>query len=41
MFFFSVDTYSVVIILRNYLQINNEITLFLKKKIENIYVKIA
>ena len=31
--FFSVHKYSVVIILCNYLQINNEITLFLKKNI--------
>ena len=30
--FFSVDKCSVVIILCNYLQFNNEITLFLKKK---------
>ena len=35
--FVSVDKYSVVVILCNYLQINNKITLFKK----NIYVKIA
>ena len=31
--FFLVDKYSAVIILCNYLQINNDITLFLKKNI--------
>ena len=39
--FFSDGMYSVLSVLYNYLQFNNQITLFMKKKKKNIDVKIV